>query len=165
MLEIFAGGVIGGLVDFGAGADELWLSGLMSPLVGAEAGIGPDIFGTTAIEFAEALLNGAAFFDGGADDDTLVFDPLLNLADIGSLLEMPNPGLDAFTLDFSNADDSASVLAFRNFEFFRFGDGQVRTIASLLDGPGPSPVPAPATLVLLLTGLLGLFARRRVLRS
>tara|TARA_R110001592_G_scaffold363371_1_gene685756 strand:- start:396927 stop:400541 length:3615 start_codon:yes stop_codon:yes gene_type:complete len=163
MLEIFPGGVMGGLVDFGAGADELWLSGLMAPLVGAGSGIGPDIFGTTAIEFAEALLNGAAFFDGGADDDTLVFDSLLSLADIGSLLAMPNAGLDAFTLAFSNADDSGSVLAFRNFEFFRFGDGQVRTIASLLDDPGPSPVPAPAPLVLLLTGLLGLFVRSRVL--
>tara|TARA_R110001599_G_scaffold351965_1_gene585334 strand:- start:23403 stop:27023 length:3621 start_codon:yes stop_codon:yes gene_type:complete len=164
-LEIFPGGVIGGLADFGAGADELWLSGLMAPLVGAGPGIGPDIFGTTAIEFAEALLNGTAFFDGGADDDTLVFDSLLNLADIGSLLEMPNAGLDAFTLAFSNADDSASVLAFRNFEFFRFGDGQIRTIASLLDDPGPSPVSAPAPLVLLFTGLLGLFARRRVLAT
>ena len=49
-----------------------------------------EFFRSTAIEFAEALLNGAAFFDGGADDDTLVFDSLLNLADIGSFLEMPN---------------------------------------------------------------------------
>jgi hypothetical protein len=126
----------------------------MAPLVGAAPGVAPDIFGTTGVEFAEALLNGAAFFDGGTDDDILVFDPLLNLGNISSLLEMPNGGLDAFTLAFNNVDNSASVLAFRNFEFFRFGDGQLRAIDSLLDGPGPSPVPAPAPLLLLLTGLL-----------
>lgn len=159
-LNLLTGGVIGGLADFGAGMDRLFLTDIMAPLVGADFGISTDTFGLTDQDFEQGLLNGGAFFDGGLNDDVIIFEDLLNLDNILSLTELSNAGEEAFALTFTNLNNTISMLAFRDFELFQFGSGPQMTITSLLDAD-PSPVPEPGTLLLLTTGIAVMFSRKR----
>jgi hypothetical protein len=154
-LELLEGGVIHGLADLGAGIDSLFLNGNMASLVGGSPGADITVFGTTALDFEQALFEGASFFDGGGGEDVIIFDGLLDLGNIFSFTELSNAGMDAYALGFTNLDDSASWIAFRDFESFRFGDGTLMSLDSL------KPVPIPGTLPLFATALMLLFKQRR----
>lgn len=156
-LVLLEGGVIQGLTDFGSGMDSLFLDGIMATLVGGSSDFNIDVFGTTAIDFEQALFDGASFFDGGANDDVIIFDSLLGLSDIFSFTELSNAGMDAYALGFTNLDNTKSWIAFRDFELFRFGDEATMRLDSLQTA---SPVPLPGTLPLFATALMLLFKQR-----
>lgn len=141
-LMLLGGGVVEGIVDFGADNDQLILEGVQSADVGM------------------ALGAALPLFDGGDGVDTVIFDPAVLISDLVSLSSSFDSalGFEVFLLSFMNADDTTSRMRVGRFEFLQFGDG----IISLVD---TAPIPVPPAIALFASGFGVLTLRRRTKRK
>jgi hypothetical protein len=154
-LTLLDGGVIEGVADFGADADRFVMDGTMGTIVGQALIPGAPVAFVATFGVPAAPM---PFFNGGAGQDTVVFDALVTLADILGISAFDDGTNAGLALDFRNGSGSASQLRFIDFERFEIAGGLYR-----IDNGELTPVPLPASLPLMaaVMGVLGWGARRR----
>jgi fibronectin-binding autotransporter adhesin len=157
-LTLLDGGVIEGVADFGADADRFVMDGTMGTIVGQALIPGAPVAFVATFGVPAAPM---PFFNGGAGQDTVVFDALVTLADILGISAFDDGTNAGLALDFRNGSGSASQLRFIDFERFEIAGGLYR-----IDNGELTPVPLPASLPLMaaVMGVLGWGARRRARR-